>query len=263
MSTQCVSESRDHPVTQYLTVSHSLQEHSNAFAHGVVVLGGQFVSLFSNSGPPSCLPMNSSTAPRRHGMITRPPEDASFGGLGPDPPCCPPPSHGSSRLKSITEELGVTEIPTCRCASLFKVKHCGIQFPCGLCGAAHTQILCHRGASSGSRPRKRITLIRKTQTWKVLDPHPQKVSECIIFSLTCLRHSKQLRTISSVRILNPTRSSEFTSGPDIIYDVSSTMDTSAFPMTEPCRSCFDSGAHGQTTRNWRRSADVGFRRLSC
>ena len=32
MSTQCVSESRHHPVMQYLTVSHSLQEHSNAFA---------------------------------------------------------------------------------------------------------------------------------------------------------------------------------------------------------------------------------------
>ena len=65
MSTQCVSESRDHPVVQYLTVSHSLQEHSNAFAHGVVVLGGQIVSLCSQSGPPSCLPLNFCTAARR------------------------------------------------------------------------------------------------------------------------------------------------------------------------------------------------------
>ena len=43
-----------------------------------------------------------------------------FEGVGPDPPCCPPLSHGSPRLNSMNEELG-SELSTGGSASLFFV----------------------------------------------------------------------------------------------------------------------------------------------
>ena len=45
------------------------------------------------------MPGNSCTAPRRHGSITHQPEDAPYGGFGPDLPCYPPLSHGSSKFE--------------------------------------------------------------------------------------------------------------------------------------------------------------------
>ena len=45
------------------------------------------------------VPMNSCTSPRRHGRITHQPQDAPYGGFGPDLPCYPPMSHGSSRFE--------------------------------------------------------------------------------------------------------------------------------------------------------------------
>ena len=46
---------------------------------------------------------------------------------------------GHRGLKSMTEELGVPELPTSGSASLFKLKHCGIQFPTTSVWTAHTQ----------------------------------------------------------------------------------------------------------------------------
>ena len=64
----------------------------------------------------ACVPVNSCTAPRRHGRITHQPEDAPYGGFGSSLPCCPPLSHGSSRFEvdfsSTSEEQAVC------CASL-------------------------------------------------------------------------------------------------------------------------------------------------
>ena len=45
------------------------------------------------------VPVNPCPAPRRHGRITHQPEDVPHGGFGPDLPCYPPLSHGSSRLE--------------------------------------------------------------------------------------------------------------------------------------------------------------------
>ena len=45
------------------------------------------------------VPGNSCTAPRRHGRITHQPEDGPHGGFGPDMPCNPPLSHGSSSFE--------------------------------------------------------------------------------------------------------------------------------------------------------------------
>ena len=57
-------------------------------------------------------PGDSCTFPRRHGQITHHPEDAPYGGFGPDLPCCPPVSHGSSRFEADDR----------------RAMHCGIQF---------------------------------------------------------------------------------------------------------------------------------------
>ena len=48
---------------------------------------------------PANVPVNSCTAPTRHGRITHHLEDVPYEGFGPDQPCCPPLSHGSSRFE--------------------------------------------------------------------------------------------------------------------------------------------------------------------
>ena len=45
------------------------------------------------------VPVNSNTVPRRHGRITHQPDDAPYGGRGPDLPSNPPLSHGSSKFE--------------------------------------------------------------------------------------------------------------------------------------------------------------------
>ena len=45
------------------------------------------------------VPVSSRRVPRRHGRITQQPEDVPHGGFGPDLPCYPPRSHGSSRYE--------------------------------------------------------------------------------------------------------------------------------------------------------------------
>ena len=95
-------------------------------------------AAFSCSGPEFHLaanvPVNSCTVPRRHGSIHHPPEDILYGGIGPDLPCYPPPSHGRG-LTSMTEELGGSEPPIGGSASLLSLKHCGLEFPLRpLCG---------------------------------------------------------------------------------------------------------------------------------
>ena len=65
------------------------------------------------------VPVNSCTAPRRHGRVTHQPDEVPYGGFGPE---------GS-------------ELPTGQNASLFKVKHCGRWFPCDTCAAhPHTEL---------------------------------------------------------------------------------------------------------------------------
>ena len=46
------------------------------------------------------VPVNSCTAPRRLGKITRQPEEVPYGRFGSDPPCYPPLSHESSRTEA-------------------------------------------------------------------------------------------------------------------------------------------------------------------
>ena len=53
---------------------------------------------------------------------------------------------GHRGLKSTTEELGDSDLPTSGSASLSKVKHCGIKFPYDLCVAR--QRWCSRTSSS-------------------------------------------------------------------------------------------------------------------
>ena len=91
--------------------------------------------------------------------MTHQPEDAPYGGFGPDLPSCPPLSHGSSRLKSMTEDIGVVlSSPQvgCRCAVCskeFSRQHVQLTVATG----AARQQLCRGPAQVVFRPPRRAT----------------------------------------------------------------------------------------------------------
>ena len=79
---------------------------------------------------------------------------------------------GHRALKSMTEELGVSELPASGSASQFNVKHCGIEYPHGICVAIppHTELPPERlkqwrshGVSTASNAsfRRRCTFLRR------------------------------------------------------------------------------------------------------
>ena len=57
-------------------------------------------------------------------MKDNPPKDAPYGGFGPDLPCYPPLSHGSSRFEIDDRRTRDSELRTGGTASLLKVKLC-------------------------------------------------------------------------------------------------------------------------------------------
>ena len=73
-----------------------------------------------------------------------PTNQRTLGGFGPDLPCYPPLSHGSSRFGADYRRTRGSENPTGGSASLFEVRHCGLSFPCDL-RVAHAQGCRRRG----------------------------------------------------------------------------------------------------------------------
>ena len=65
----------------------------------------------------ACVPSNARTIPRRHPRINRQPEDAHYGGFGPELPCCPPMSRWSSR--SEVDDSGVPSSPQWECLTVY------------------------------------------------------------------------------------------------------------------------------------------------
>ena len=122
-----------HTTTQYLTYLSRLQnqdrclvavviDHESNKLTTAICMPSQQNSLEQHSRRHQ--PVNSCTAPRRHGRTTHQPEDVPYGGYGPDLPCHPPLSHGSSVMEVDDRRTRkVPSSPQVGNASLFKVTH--------------------------------------------------------------------------------------------------------------------------------------------